>query len=144
LGRTYLDLPLHEGGTPQHDEIFWAYECFDEMAELAPRIAFNCVLVALQQCKNDSDIGFLAAGPLEDLVCEHGPILIDEIEREATSNEKFRYLLSGIWGDPSGAFGVPDVDPDVWRRIQIAVRPGPWLNEGDLTPQGSDKSRHEK
>ena len=95
-------------------------------------MAFRVILEALPSFKANLEIAQLAAGPMEDLVTQHGERLIDEIEREAAKNEGFRYLLSGIWGQTH-------VPPEVWRRIQSAVEPGPHLDDDPRTPQGSKK-----
>jgi hypothetical protein len=42
-------------------------------------------------------LAFIAAGPLEDLVCKAGPTFIDRVEREATFNKQFGRLLTGTW-----------------------------------------------
>jgi len=39
----------------------------------------------------------LAAGPLEDLLHEHGNAIIDKVEILAKTNPKFRKLLNGVW-----------------------------------------------
>ena len=119
-------------GSTRYEENCWASECVDTIVGKAPETAFRLILLALAQCRTDSEIGRLAAGPLENLVFFHGGRMIEAIEREASENERFRFLLSGIWGES-------DVDPEIWRRIQAAVRKGPWLDEDHRTPQGSKK-----
>ncbi len=95
----------------------------DTLVADEPELAFRIILFALPLFRTDREIGWLAAGPLENLVDAHGARMIEEIEREAAASARFRYLLSGIWGGP------PYNDEAVWRRIQAAVRPGPWLDE---------------
>ena len=51
----------------------------------------------------------LAAGPLEDVLTEHGPAIIDEVERRAGRNAKFRHLLGGVWEG-----GIPG---EIWERV---------------------------
>jgi hypothetical protein len=57
----------------------------------------------------------LAAGPLEDLLDEHGFEFIDRVETLVQANPKFRLLLGGVWR--SG------IDQAVWDRIQAALTP---------------------
>ena len=54
----------------------------------------------------------LAAGPLEDLLSEHGPVFIDRLEQEATASKRFDHLLGGVW-----RLSMTD---DVWNRVQKA------------------------
>lgn len=124
----------HEVETPEYEVNAWADECARVLVEEAPETAFRVILAALPHFKADLEIAQLAAGPLEDLVTQHGERMIDEIEREALSNERFRYLLSGIWGQAH-------VPPKVWHRIQSAVEPGPLLDDDPRTPHGTNKGR---
>ena len=133
LIRTYLLLPKVPNGTPEHDAIFWAFECMDAIATEAPSTALWIITAALKLAQDDQDIDFLAAGPLEDLLDVNGPEIIEEIEKVAAENERFRYLLSGVWGENS-------IDPAVWRRLQIILEQGPWLSDDPRTPQGSNKA----
>ena len=111
---------------------FWAADCIDELVSKAPERAIRFIREALPYITSDEDIAFFAAGPLENLVAEHGVSVIDEIEQEARQSSRFRFLLSGIWGRDR-------TNPEVWRRIQNAVGSGPWLDEDPRTPQGSAK-----
>lgn len=54
-------------------------------------------------------LAFVAAGPLEDLVCNVGPEFIDRIEHEAKFNRQFGRLLTGVW--------LSRADPKVAERI---------------------------
>ena len=134
LARVYLINGRNTGLQASTDDSFWAFECLNDIVEASPEIAFRCVLAALDLCEGDTDMAYLAAGPMEDLVIRHGPQLIDAIEEEAVRNARFRALLSGIWGESR-------TDPAVWSRIQIALRTGPWLDDDPRTPHGSRRRR---
>ena len=125
-------LANEEPDTPIYDENFWALDCMDTIVAERPELGFKLIVFALTYFKEPPEIGYLAAGPLENLVHFNGARMIDAIEREAADNERFRFLLSGIWGESS-------VDPQIWRRIQRAVEAGPWIDQDPRTPQGSRK-----
>ena len=42
-------------------------------------------------------LAFIAAGPLEDLICKAGPAFIDRVVHEAKFNKQFGRLLTGVW-----------------------------------------------
>lgn len=117
---------------PATDDCLWAIDCMDRLVGERPALGLKLIVFALTYLKEPSEIGVLAAGPLQNLVCFHGERMIDEIEREAAHNEKFRLLLSGIWAEF-------DVKPEIWRRIRTAVADGPWLVRDPRPPQGSRK-----
>lgn len=127
-----LSLDREERGTPKYKESFWVSACMDVIVAEEPDPGFEIILRTLAQCGTSREIACLAAGPLEKLVQSHGAQTIDRIEHEAACNERFRFLLSGIWGRSR-------TDPEVWQRIQKAIEEGPWIDEDPRTPQGSRK-----
>lgn len=130
IARAYLVISQSSMKSAKYVESEWVCDCVYELVYEHPNIAFDFVLTALDYFSEDRDIAFLAAGPLEDLVTKHGPLLIERIETAARQDRRFRYLLSGIWGKDH-------TDPEVWRRIQKFLKNGPWLDRDPRTPQGS-------
>jgi hypothetical protein len=59
-----------------------------------PERALAIILEVLKIETNPNMLSYLAAGPLEDLITLE---TIDMIEAEATKNERFRWLLGGVW-----------------------------------------------
>ena len=55
-------------------------------------------------------LAYVAAGPLEDLVCRAGPDFIDRIEHEAKFNRQFGRMLTGVW--------LNGADPAVRERVE--------------------------
>ena len=64
-------------------------------------LALELVNAIIQAAPDESGVVLVGAGPLEDLVRKHSPNLIDEIERMATRDSRFRLALSSAWL-PSG------------------------------------------
>ena len=54
--------------------------------------------------------GLTAAGPLEDLISEHGSAFIDKIEMEAGKDRRFAWALGGVWESTTPA--------DIWDRVR--------------------------
>lgn len=74
-----------------------AWDALEDAIRTAPAAtAWELVRALLRQAP-DGDLGFYAAGPLEELVRLRGAELIDEIEAEARSDERFRWALGCIW-----------------------------------------------
>ncbi|WP_412547826.1 DUF6869 domain-containing protein [Pseudomonas sp. PDM11] len=59
----------------------------------------------------ESVFTILAAGPLEDLIDEAGPELIERIELHARRTPTFRNLLGGVWAIST---------PGIWARVEAA------------------------
>jgi hypothetical protein len=58
--------------------------------------AWELVLEVLRRAPEER-LDVYAAGPLEDLVRRWGVDLLEEIEKEASRNERFRWALGCIW-----------------------------------------------
>jgi len=63
----------------------------------AERFDLKAILAILSRDPSPKAIELLAAGPLEDLLVEKGPLVIDEIERQAQSDSSVAMLLGGDW-----------------------------------------------
>jgi hypothetical protein len=91
--------------------LWWAIEKFFDIEADQPEIVWAAILSIIDKTSNDRVIGNLAAGPLEELIGNHGPAWIDRIENEARRNPKFRHLLGGVWQSST---------PEIWARVEKA------------------------
>jgi hypothetical protein len=71
----------------------------------------------------DNAVGYVAAGPLEDLLYARGPLFIDELERLANSDPKFPSALRLIAGPFTREFDVSN------RIVNAAGVPIPCVDE---------------
>jgi hypothetical protein len=58
------------------------------------------VVLAIARSESELEtevLAFVAAGPLEDIICKAGPEFIDRVEHEAKFNRQFGRLLTGVW-----------------------------------------------
>ena len=95
-------------------ETDWVSNCEYEVEHHHPDRLIPLVIAAMDACETPRDAGYVAAGLLENAVCNHGPLLIGRIEEIASLSAKFRYFLSAIWGQNRA-------DPAVWARVCKAV-----------------------
>ena len=85
-----------------------------------PEACWHTILAILERIEADpSNKAFqvLAAGPLEDLLAEHGPAVIASVELQARRDPKLNLLLGGVWQNA--------ISNDVWSRVQ-AIRNAVW------------------
>ncbi len=83
----------------------------------APETVWEAIRTLAGRPLTEKQIGLLAAGPLEDLLADHGETFIDRVEREARVYPKFRHLLGGVW--PSS------IKSHVWDRV-VRIRGVAW------------------
>lgn len=105
------------------------HDAFEDAIWNGPvQTAWQLVLELLRTAPDD-DLGFYAAGPLEELVRLRGAEVIDEIEAEARRDPGFRWALGCIW------LSHGELPDDVLARVVRAsgdeIKPLPPLDELD-------------
>jgi hypothetical protein len=100
-----------QGGVDGDHPLWWAIDRFFELMHEHPEDCWQAILAVLDTTNSESVLGILGAGPLEDLIHEHGPEFIDRIEFEARENPPFKALLASVWESST---------PEVWTRVQRA------------------------
>ena len=94
-----------------------AYKELDELIQEEPSIAFRIIEeIHYRICSEAPDydlMGYLAAGPLEDLLSYHGRTVIDDIEALAKEDPEFRKCLAGVW--------QADMEEELYARVQKAA-----------------------
>ena len=93
------------------DALWWPLQKFFDLEIGDPESIWAAILLVIEETSAQKVIGGLAAGPLEDLIENHGVMWIDRIELEARQNPKFRHLLGGVWQSST---------PAIWSRIEKA------------------------
>ena len=74
------------------------HEMIQSGAKADLEAAWGILLVLIERAPDAGAMGFVAAGPLEDIVRTHNDVLGDRILDEARSSPAFRQALTGIWG----------------------------------------------
>jgi len=100
----------------------WGADVFFELTWKHPVLGLIATVAALAACETPEELAFVSAGPLEDLIADHGATLIDEIEARAARAPRFAYALTGVW--PQGQAGTL-----LWARIEAARRGVPGLDD---------------
>lgn len=113
LARTWIELQYAYASGQPIDQYLWALDAMDALRETNPHSFLHLVLEIFSYDSSPLVTGNLAAGPLEDVLAQHGRAIIDEIERLATKDDRIRTLFGHIWRNV--------IDEDVWQRIQRLV-----------------------
>ena len=78
-------------------ENFWAFSELDDLCEENPQLAWSITLEMIERAEDESEIGSIAAGPLEDLIRKHANTIWEELTAKAYADERFREALRGVW-----------------------------------------------
>jgi uncharacterized protein DUF6869 len=91
----------------REDTNFWA---FNELADLIrddPEGAWQIVVELVARAPDEEILGYVAAGALEDLICQYPAAMIDRVESRARQDARFRKAVARVWG---------------WTRIPKEIR----------------------
>jgi hypothetical protein len=108
--RDWVAYQHSEPGTSENERLVAALLAVTDMVRKRPEEGWLFVLEALELDNSTSIQEVLSAGPLEDLLAEHGELLIERVEIEARRNPAFASLLGGVWQN--------SMTDEIWRRVQ--------------------------
>jgi hypothetical protein len=78
----------------------WAWNEVDDLVRRDPDRGWEITCLLVNKANSDEALGFVAAGPLEDLLRKHGPAVIDRIEAASHEDARLQIALSGVWIRP--------------------------------------------
>jgi hypothetical protein len=84
--------------TFKQQEDSWAVREVNTLVRDDPAEAWEVTRILVETAPSDEALAYVAAGPLEELLNKHGPVLIDRIEEESRENARLQLALSGVWG----------------------------------------------
>jgi hypothetical protein len=114
LAKAWIEHHLHSKGAV-NEATFWAWQRLYELIQSEPEKAWKVIEAIRQANGSDWNLGNLGAGPLEDLLAEHGDEFIDRIESLARQDAQFRKLLGAVWRNT--------ISEKVWSRIRAVAGP---------------------
>jgi hypothetical protein len=95
---TLTDVYLrHHSQKEQAD--FWAWLEVERRVRTSLHRGWEVTLLLLKKAKTDAALGYVAAGPLEDLIDGYGNAAFDLVELEFDRDSRLQLALSGIWID---------------------------------------------
>lgn len=80
-------------------EDFRAWDSLSTLVSEEPERAWD-LLLRIVDAAPDDRLGYVGAGPLEDLLHEHHALLGARIEARARRDARFREALRGVWLSP--------------------------------------------
>lgn len=105
--------------SPEKDTNIWAYNVLEStLVYKDPQLSWSLILKILKSDLSDRVFSMLAAGPLEDLLGEHGDTIVPLVDKEAKKNPKFLKLLGGVWKN--------SISDENWKHIQSLVGENKW------------------
>ena len=80
------------------DQDFWAWEEVHGIVRSGDLdAAWQVTLLLLRKAPNDNALGYVAAGPLEDLIDGYGDQALNLVETACDVDARLQFALSGVW-----------------------------------------------
>ncbi len=93
---------------------FWSWEALRQLVENDPETAWQAIEMLVGHPNAEDVLDIIGAGPLEDLLAEHGERFVTRVEQRALHDDRFRACLGGVWLDPE------DIPENIVRRLHDA------------------------
>ena len=109
LAKAWIDLQTTPQNSSRYNSLFWSFEQAYRLVREDPIEAWNLVLV-IWSLDQAPAIKQSLSGLLEELLCYHGDLMIERIERQARADQSFTTLLGGVRQNT--------ITNAVWNRLQ--------------------------
>ena len=96
-------------------DVVVAKERVDELVELGEPDVIDLLEALIDNNTTDATVAVVGAGPLEDLIHEHGDALVEPIVAKARQSRSFAQALSSVWLERAG------LSPETVTRLS------PWV-----------------
>jgi uncharacterized protein DUF6869 len=63
-----------------------------------PDGAWQITVELVARASDEDTLGYVAAGALEDLICQHPDAMIDRVGSRARQDARFRQAVARVWG----------------------------------------------
>lgn len=92
------------------DDLFKAVAKLERMVVSNEERAWRVILTILKKDNSDAVMSNLAAGPMEDILVQHGDDVIERVEAKAEKDPDFKKMIMGVWQN--------DMSEDIWHRVK--------------------------
>ncbi len=101
LARTWIYAQKLGIGNPGYDRYAWAIDQVLDLAFHEPNQLWQLIQRILEIDSSEKIVRALGAGPLEDLMVQHGETLIGEVEARASTSKAFKAAMQSVWLEES-------------------------------------------
>lgn len=91
------------------DDLFQAVTKLERMIESDEERAWRVILTILKKDNSAAIMANLAAGPMEDILVQHGDVLMERVQAKFEKDPDFKKVITDVWQS-----GMPE---DVWLKI---------------------------
>jgi hypothetical protein len=108
----YFHLPEEE---KERSHYYWADDKLYYLVQDEPETAWAAIEEIIRVDASDAMLAYVAAGPIEHLLVQHGDEFIERIEQSARRDPTFRKMLGAVWRSL--------ISEEVWKRLKAVAGP---------------------
>ncbi|WP_197490353.1 DUF6869 domain-containing protein [Halothiobacillus diazotrophicus] len=109
LVTAWISLHHAQEKSPEYIDNFWAFTALSDLCDTNPDLCWDLIEEIRRTDGSEIILANLAAGPLEDLLSQHGPRFIETIEKQAKNDLQFKKMLGAMWQN--------NIADEVWKRV---------------------------
>jgi hypothetical protein len=96
ISKSWISLQLAEKDSPEYDSEFWSFERLDQLIHNKPNEALRVIIEIAVTTDSEEILGYLGAGPIEDLMLYHGEQVIENLAAKAKAEPKIKVALQSV------------------------------------------------
>ncbi len=96
IGKSWILAAQSNQSSNTYKENEWAIDRMMDLPDSDPEKAWNVIMEVFTSSKNPKVLSYLAAGPLEQLMCSYGTKYIDGVREFAINNMLFVELMKDV------------------------------------------------
>jgi hypothetical protein len=97
LAKTWIFAQKLGAGNLGYERHSWAIDQVIDLAFHEPQKLWRMILRILEIDSSETIVSAVGAGPLEDLMVQHGEALIDKVEARASMSPPFKSAMQSVW-----------------------------------------------
>jgi hypothetical protein len=109
LAQDWIRYQVAAKGSSEREETWYAVQMAFDLVDGEPDTLWGLILAVLARDRSNKIMENLSAGPMEDLLVKHGPLFIENVERQAKADPTFARMLGGVWKNR--------MNDDIWERM---------------------------
>ena len=118
IATAWVEMWLLEINDPMRSKYDWVDDFEYKAVYESPNLAIDLILEILKLGLSEKTKEVLAAGPLEQVLANHGDAIIERVELLARRDPQFSSLLGGVWQN--------NMSDEVWMRVKNASNRSGW------------------
>lgn len=114
VAKAWINIQNAKEGSEEYEKYFWAFSYLDDLRDEDAERIWKIINEIIDIDASEWVLSNLAAGPVEDLLVDHGEKFINRLEEKVKGDNRFKTIIKGIWKN--------EIPEPIWKRVQKLVQ----------------------